>query len=229
MPFDDRTLAIWLGAVGVTKDDSDVDLTLARQLARQELGRTLDAFTGDRIASALHEGQDVADVKVALRGSYERLVRDRYVAGQNSEAFRRLSAVASINGVSASSSEVAECIALYRLVLDREADLGGFVTFLSYRRDESLVVAVREILGSPEAGQHFAPDQAPSLSVALPAVIVAASQILHAVVSDATCGASATMDAKLTRLGEQIEALEKNLERFMERVLLRLDADALET
>ena len=45
-------------------DDSDLDLTLAQQLTRQELGRDLDAFTGDGIASASRTQQPPHDQSV---------------------------------------------------------------------------------------------------------------------------------------------------------------------
>jgi hypothetical protein len=155
-------------------------------------------------------------------------VRESYVAGHNSDGFRKLSALASIESLPASSTDVAECIALYRLMLGREPEAGGFATFLSHRRNQSLAAAVRAVVASPEAARYFAPDPTPSLSTALAAVLLGAGQVLHAAASDTTLGKVLGIDANVTTLCARMEALEKKLDRYMELVLLRLDSDALE-
>lgn len=228
MPFNAATLTVWLAASGVSEgEEHNLDLVFAQQLVRQELGRDSDRLTAEGILGALKNGMQLSDVRVALRGSYERLVTDNHVAGRNSDAFRKLSAHSSIEGLAASSAEVAEGIAAYRLILGREPELSGFASFLARRRTHSLAVAVRDIVGSAEAAENFAPDQPSTISVMLPAVLSVAGQVLHAAASDTTLGSMANLGAQVGTLAARLAAMEQKIDRLTELVLLRLDAEAV--
>jgi hypothetical protein len=224
MPFTPATLAVLIAASGGPEGGVDPDVALAQQLAQQELGRNADPSARESILVGLSNGMSPSGVRAALRSSYERFVSDNFVAGQNSDTFRRLSASASVEGLSASSAQIAECIAAYRLLLGREPETGGFASFLASLHTRSLPAAVRDILASPEATQYFEPDPPPPLTVAVQAVSALAAEVLHAAATDVALGTLRTLNRTVNELAGRIVEMEQRIDKFIEVVLLRLDA-----
>jgi hypothetical protein len=228
MRLDPEALASWLSAIGSAQSEGDdPDQAFAQQLMRRNLGRDADVSARQGIIGALRNGLKISDIEVLLRSSYERLVADRYLAGQNSETFRRLRAISDVERLPASGTDISECVALHRVLLGTEPDSTSFAKFLDHRPTQLLADAVREVLRSPEAAAYYAPAQVPPLSVALPAVVLVASQVLHAAASDIALGSVIAIDAKVDALGDRLEALEKKIDRLAETMLLRLDGEAL--
>jgi hypothetical protein len=227
MPFDPATLAVRLAATEPDGDDRDLDVVLARQLIRQELDHEANSVVSAGVLAGFQQGLQVAEIRLALRGSYERLVDDHSVAGEISESFRRLTAYASVHEVAASSEEIAQCIGAYRLVLGREPDPQGFATFVTQSRTHSLGAAINGLVVSGEAAKRFAPEPPPTVATLLLDVVVVAGQVLHAVASDTSLGSILNLADQVDALAKRLKNMERKLDRFMEVVLLRLDAQAL--
>ena len=161
------------------------------------------------------------------------------------DAFASLSRLGDDDGEPVAPQLIGECIATYRLLLGRDPDPSGFRSFVETRRALSLAQTVSGICTSAEAADRFTPFAVPPAGEVALATTQLSLTILTGITAEllASDGGDPAVGgpggrpfgsdwrARLERIEQRIdqltataEAMEQQLARVSDYIMLRLDA-----
>jgi hypothetical protein len=224
MPSELQRLERFLGSAGSgASQRADIDTKLSQRIFAQEMLRPAG---GDFATRKLLDRDQVDETVAEMRTTMEWFTRNLRPLGAQTETFRRLEAKASVTGPPVSAQVIAEAIAAYRLLLGREPDDGGFRTFAQHREQDGLVSALRNLLGSPVAIAHVAPDHPVGMNVAVVTVSSAAVSILGAVAIDSVLGSIGMLRRSVDQLAGRVETIVHALGELTTLSQLRFDGEA---
>jgi hypothetical protein len=227
-PLQATPISAWLSATGwggaAVRLPAEVTV---EHIFREELGR--EPAPGEHDVNDADEpwtDAAVTDIRLELRASMEHFVRECSIFGAQTESYRRLTALSTVRGHDIAPQVTGECIAAYRLLLGREPDAEGYLTFVADRETRPLTAVLEGMLRSHEAAAFSAPHPPPTAPLAALHIGSASINIVHAAGTEAVLGTVLGLASSMERLAQSLTTIDHRLRALYEYTTARLDADA---